>query len=454
MPGRFAESKGQRANKKTDVAPSASCRQEIDGEQCGNDCHGCPVLSLHEISVCQGWHVLKLENGGLSRHLQPVPPVYFDYNATTPPDPGVCAAMLPFLDEVWGNPSSVHAVGRAARAALDEARYRLAGLWKCKPSEVVFTGGGTEANNLAVFGTARALKGHGRHLVCSPVEHHAVLHAFQQLVRHEGFELTFLPVDAAGRVRVEDVASELRPDTVLVSVMAANNEVGTLQPVAEIGALCRQRGVKFHTDAVQAFGKLPFADIHQFNADLVSVCAHKFHGPKGAGALYVRSPLQPQPTQVGGGHENEHRAGTENLAAIAGLVTAFERCVPVPVFPAARLGEWTDRLARAAAAIPGVTLRGHPLERLPNTVAFTVAGTDSIALMAVLDLEGICASSGSACSAGSLEPSHVLQAMGVNPAEANALVRMSLGRENTAAEVEQVIATLPEVIARLRGVAV
>lgn len=383
----------------------------------------------------------------------PVPPVYFDYNATTPLDPNVRVAMLPFLEEIWGNPSSVHAVGRAARAALDDARYRLAGPWKCKPSEVVFTGGGTEANNLAVFGTARALKGRGRHLVCSTVEHHAVLHAFQHLARHEGFELTLLPVDAVGRVRVEDVDSALRPDTVLVSVMAANNEVGTRQPVAEIGALCRERGVKFHTDAVQVFGKLPFADIHQFNADLVSVCAHKFHGPKGAGALYVRSPLQPQPTHVGGGHENEHRAGTENLAAIAGLVAAFEKCVLVPAFPAKRLRDWTDRLAVSAAAIPGVTLRGHPSERLPNTLAFTVAGTDSIALMAALDLERICASSGSACSAGSLEPSHVLQAMGVAPAEANALVRLSLGRENTEEEVERVIATLPEVIARLRGAA-
>lgn len=383
--------------------------------------------------------------------LAQVPPIYFDYNATTPLDPQVKADMLPFLGEVWGNPSSVHAVGRAARAALDEARYRLAGLWRCKPSEVVFTGGGTEANNLAVFGTARALKARGRHLICSPVEHHAVLHAFQHLARHEGFELTLLPVDAAGQVRAADVAAAIRPDTVLVSVMAANNEVGTLQPVAEIGALCRERGVKFHTDAVQAFGKLPFADIHQFNADLVTVCAHKFHGPKGAGALYVRSPLQPQPTQVGGGHENERRAGTENLAAIVGLVAAFERLVPDPVFPAGRLRSWTDRLAQAVAALPGVTLRGHPSERLPNTVAFTVSGTDSIALMAALDLEGICASSGSACSAGSLEPSHVLQAMGVVPAEANALVRLSLGRENTEAEVDRVIEILPGVISRLRG---
>lgn len=378
-------------------------------------------------------------------------PVYFDYNATTPLDPAVREAMQPFLGEVWGNPSSVHSIGRIARAALDDARYRLAAAWACKPSEVVFTSGGTEANNLAVFGTARLVRAKGRHLITSPVEHHAVLHAFQHLERHEGFEVTWLPVDEFGRVRVDDVAAALRPDTTLVSVMAANNEVGTLQPVAEIGALCRARGVKFHTDAVQAFGKLPFRDIQQFNADLVAVCAHKFHGPKGAGALFVRSPLQPLPTQVGGGHENERRAGTENLAAIAGLVAAFEWFVAAPVFADEPLRVLTDRLAAAVAQIPGVTLRGHPTDRLANTLAFTVTGTDSIALMAALDLEGICASSGSACSAGSLEPSHVLRAMGVPPAEANALVRLSLGRDSTAVEVERVIEVLPEVIGRLRG---
>ena len=393
----------------------------------------------------------KLERPAMNRQHQPVPPVYFDYNATTPLDATVRDAMLPFLDGIWGNPSSVHAVGRTARAALDDARYRLAGLWRCKPSEVVFTGGGTEANNLAVFGTARLLRDRGRHLIASPVEHHAVLHAFQYLAQHEGFEVTWLPVDANGRVRTDDVAAALRPDTTLVSVMTANNEVGTLQPVAEIGALCRERGVKFHTDAVQAFGKLPFTDIHQFQADLVAVCAHKFHGPKGAGALFIRSPLQPLATQVGGGHENERRAGTENLAAIVGLVRAFELFVPTPVFPAERLRALTERLADGVARIPGITLRGHSVQRLANTLAFTVAGTDSIALMAALDLEGICASSGSACSAGSLEPSHVLRAMGVSPAEANALVRLSLGRDSTEAEVERVLAVLPDVLGRLRG---
>ena len=377
-------------------------------------------------------------------------PVYLDFNATTPLDPAVRAVMRPFLEETWGNPSSVHSIGRAARAALDEFRYRLAACWRAKPSEVVFTSGGTEANNLAVFGTARLLRGRGRHLVTSSVEHHAVLHAFQYLARYEGFDVSYLPVDAHGRVRIEDVMAALRPETTLVSVMAANNEVGTRQPVAEIGVLCRARGILFHTDAVQALGKLPFQDIHQFCADLVSVCAHKFYGPKGAGALYIRSPLLPHPTQLGGGHENERRAGTENLAATAGLVAAFEKFVPVPVFVADRIAPLAAELAHHAAAIPGVTLRGHPTYRLTNTVAFTVAGTDSIALMAALDLEGVCASSGSACSAGSIEPSHVLRAMQVPAAEANALVRLSLGRETTAADIAHAVAVLPEVVTRVR----
>ncbi|MEN9675327.1 MAG: cysteine desulfurase [Verrucomicrobiota bacterium] len=379
-------------------------------------------------------------------------PIYFDYNATTPLDGAVREKMMPFLDGIWGNPSSVHSIGRDARQALDDARYRLAGLWGCRPSEVVFTGGGTESNNLAVLGTARHLRTRGRHLITTPVEHHAVLHAFRQLERREGFEVTRLPVDLQGRVDPEDVARALRPDTTLVSVMAANNEVGTLQPVAEIGALCRSRGVIFHTDAVQALGKLPFRDIHQFEADLVAVCAHKFHGPKGAGALFIRSPFQPEPLQIGGGHENERRAGTENLSAIVGLVEAFERFVPSPVFDAIRLRAWTERLAVVVAALPGVTLRGDPVQRLANTLAFTVADTDGIALMAGLDLAGICASSGSACSAGSLEPSHVLRAMGVPESEANALVRLSLGRETTEVEVVRALELLPGVLQQVRRI--
>jgi cysteine desulfurase len=381
-----------------------------------------------------------------------VNPIYWDYNATTPPDPRVRQAMEPFSDQLWGNPSSVHSVGRRARAALDEFRYRLAGVWRCKPSEVVFTSGGTESNNLAVLGAARLGKAQGRsHLVASPVEHHAVLHAFKYLESQEGFTLTLLPVDHHGRVSIDSVAAALRSDTALVSVMTANNETGTIQPVAEIGRLCRQQGVTFHTDAVQSFGKLPFESVHQFEADLVSVCAHKFHGPKGAGALFIRSPLLPHPTQHGGAQENERRGGTENLTAVAGLVTAFECFVPQPVFPADPLRAWTERLGRAVTSLPGVERHGCPENRLSNTLAFSVEGTDSISLLANLDLEGVCASSGSACTAGSVEPSHVLRAMGVPESRAKALVRFSLGRESTEDEVTRVERLLPALIARCRG---
>ncbi|PAW86234.1 MAG: cysteine desulfurase NifS [Pedosphaera sp. Tous-C6FEB] len=376
--------------------------------------------------------------------------IYFDYNATTPLDPQVRAAMLPFFDEVWGNPSSIHQIGRRARALLDDARDRVGAALGCKSSEVVFTSGGTESSNLAVFGTARLLRDKGRHLITSSVEHHAVLHCFDYLECKEGFAVTRLPVDAAGRVGVEDFRRALRPDTVLASVMAANNETGTLQPVAEIGALCRERGVIFHTDAVQVLGKQPFADIHEFNADLVSICAHKLHGPKGAGALFIRSPLHPDPVQFGGAHENERRAGTENLPAIIGLTEALERFIRVPVFEAARLAPLTERLLATVQTLEGVHFRGSATARLANTLAFTVAGTDSIALLAALDMEGVCASSGSACSAGSLEPSHVMLAMGAPKAEANALVRLSLGRDTTPAEVETVAALLPGVIRQVQ----
>ena len=374
--------------------------------------------------------------------------IYFDYNATTPLDAAVREAMLPFLGEVWGNPSSVHHVGRQARAALDDARDLAAKILGAKPSEVVFTGGGTEANNLAIFGAARLLKSKGNHLITTAIEHHAVLHCCEYLARKEGFELTILPVDGDGRVSPDDLKRALRKDTVLVSVMAANNEIGTLQPVAELGAICRDRGVLFHTDAVQWFGKEPFANVAQFNADLVSVCAHKFHGPKGAGLLYIRSPLLPDPILFGGAHENERRAGTENLAAISGLVAAMEKFIPSPVFDRAKLAPLVARLVALVDGLPGVQFVGSRTERLANTVSFLVEGADSITLLAGLDLEGVCASSGSACSAGSLEPSHVISALGVKRELANSLVRFSLGRESTMAEVERVEKILPEVLRR------
>ncbi|MBA4149223.1 MAG: cysteine desulfurase [Verrucomicrobia bacterium] len=376
--------------------------------------------------------------------------IYFDYNATTPLDSAVRDAMLPFFTDVWGNPSSVHHVGRNARAILDEAHDRVAQVWGAKPSEIIFTSGGTESNNLAIFGTTRLLRDKGRHIITSQIEHHAVLHCFDYLRKKEGFDVSYLPVNSEGLINPEDLKRAIRPDTIFVSLMAANNETGTIQPIAELGAICRERGIIFHTDAVQWFGKEPFENVHQFNADLVTACAHKFHGPKGAGALFIKSPLQPDPILFGGGHENERRAGTENLPAIIGFAEATERFVKTPVFPKDNLNTLTASLSKTIETLPGVHFRGSRTQRLANTISFTVENADSMTLLANLDLEGVCASSGSACSAGSLEPSHVMTALGVDKNEANALVRFSLGRDSTVEEVAFVSGILPKVIDRCR----
>jgi cysteine desulfurase len=373
--------------------------------------------------------------------------IYFDYNATTPLDPAVRDAMLPFLNGVWGNPSSVHHVGRKARALLDDARDRVAIFLGAKPGEIVFTSGGTESNNLAIFGAARLLKPKGGHLITSAVEHHAVLHCFDYLEKSEGFEVTRLPVDSDGRVSPDDLKGAIRKDTVLVSVMAANNEIGTIQPVAKIGEICRELGIIFHTDAVQWFGKEPFENIGQFNADLVSVCAHKFHGPKGAGLLFVKSPLHPDPILFGGGQENERRAGTENLAVIYGFFEALERFVKPPVFSAQKMKILRSRLADSIVKIRGAEIVSPRIDCLLNTISFVVRDADSISLLAGLDVEGVCASSGSACSAGSIEPSHVILATG-RKSLANSLVRFSLGRDSTEDEVNFVCGFLPELVRR------
>ena len=375
-------------------------------------------------------------------------PVYFDYNATTPLDSEVRDAMLPYLSETFGNPSSVHQVGRRARALLDDARDRASIVLQCKPSEVIFTSGGTESVNLALFGTARLLKNKGRHIITSAIEHDAILQSCEYLERNEGFEVTRLPVDEDGKVSMESLKKALKPDTILVSIMAANNEIGTIQPVAELGALCRERGVTFHSDAVQWFGKKTFSSIHQFNADLVSICGHKFHGPKGTGALFIKSPLLPNPILFGGGHENERRAGTENLGGIVGFVEALERFVRKPVFSDEHLDALTRRLLNLIDRIEAAQFVGSRTDRLNNTVSIVVRGSDSIALLAGLDMEGVCASSGSACSAGSLEPSHVIEALGVERGLQNSLVRFSLGRESTLEEIEHLEQVLPEVISR------
>jgi cysteine desulfurase len=372
--------------------------------------------------------------------------VYLDYNATTPLDSRVLEAMTPFMTGHFGNPSSIHHIGRTARAALDDCRYRVSHLWRCKPSEVIFTSGGTESNNLAIIGAARSMFSKGAHLITSAVEHHAVLHCFQNLARSEGFDLSILPVSPTGIVDPADLEKAIRPETTLVSVMAANNETGSVQSLAEISSLCQKHGLLFHCDAVQAFGKLPFSGIDQFGADLVSVCAHKFFGPKGAGALFCRSPLLLPPLFRGGAQENESRPGTENLSSIVGFTTAQELFVRTPIFDPKPLSALSQRLVDSLSPLPGVAFQGHPIDRLPNTTAFTVDGWDSISLLAALDLEGICASSGSACSVGSLEPSHVLLAMGLPLDQANSLVRFSLGPQTTSDDIDYTIDVFKRIV--------
>ncbi len=376
--------------------------------------------------------------------------IYFDYNATTPLDVNARQAMLPFLDEIFGNPSSAHHVGRRARALLDDARERMASAWRCKPSEIVFSSGGTESNNFAILGTARSLRDKGRHLITSTIEHHAVLNCFEYLEKRENFSVTYLPVNAEGLISPDDLEKAIRPDTSLVSVMSANNEMGAIQPVAEFGEICHERGVLFHTDALQSFGKEPFTDMNQFNADLVSFCAHKLHGPKGAGVLFIKSPLHPEPLILGGSHENERRAGTENVPAIIGMAYAVENFLTPPVFPAEHLTTLTNHLIQFLEAQEGIQFRGSKTRRLRNTVAFTVEGCDSATLLAGLDLEGICASSGSACASGALVPSHVMSAMGVEKRLASSLVRFSLGRDSTMDEVLAVEEVMKTVIKQAR----
>ena len=374
--------------------------------------------------------------------------IYLDYNATTPLAPEVFEAMQPYLARHFGNPSSIHAAGREARAAIDDARDRLAGLLGAKSHEIIFTGGGTESDNLAVIGVARASAGQGRHVITSATEHHAVLHAFEYLAKKEGFRVTWLPVDHHGRIDLDQLAAALTPETTLVSIMSANNETGTLQPVAEIGALCRKRGVIFHSDAIQSFGKEP---IPRGACDALSLTAHKFHGPKGAGLLYLRAGLPLDRLQHGGSHENQRRPGTENVAAIAGLARAAELAVASMDAERPRQAALRDRLWEGIrAAFPAAVMNGDPRERLANTLNVSFPGLDGESLLINLDLAGICASSGSACMVGSIVPSHVLLAMGVAPQLARATVRFSLGKGTTDAEIETTISRLPAIFSRLQ----
>lgn len=375
--------------------------------------------------------------------------VYLDYNATTPLAPEALEAMLPFLHGGYGNPSSIHAAGREARAGIDDAREKLAALLGVKGHEIIFTGGGTEACNLGVLGIARAHLPRGRHLITTATEHHAVLHACQHLLHHEGYELTVLPVDASGRVDPQDVARAIRADTTVVSVMHANNETGVLQPIEEISALCRERKVFFHTDAVQTFGKIPVrpADL---GAAAVSLAGHKFYGPKGVGALYLRSGIATARTLHGGAQENTRRPGTENVAAIVGMVAAAEKALAEGIADQPRQAALRDRLWAGIQQVePRAIRNGAPDDlSLGNTLNVSFPGVDGEALLIGLDLEGVCVSSGSACMVGSVQPSHVLIAMGVAPAVASSTVRFSLGLATTEADIDHCLRALASVLAR------
>ena len=376
--------------------------------------------------------------------------IYMDNAATTRVTEPVLEAMLPYLGEIYGNPSSVHAFGRDARRALDAARAQVANALNAKPNEIYFTGCGTESDNWAIRGTAYALKDKGNHIITSAIEHHAVLHTCEQLEK-EGFRVTYLPVDEEGIIRLEDLKAAITPETTLITIMTANNEIGTIQPIAEIGAIARENKIRFHTDAVQAIGSVAI-DVKAMNIDMLSLSGHKFHAPKGVGVLYVRTGLKLQRLIQGGAQERTQRAGTENLASIVALGKAIELATANIEAHNEKLTAMRDRLIDGIlGTIPETRLNGHRTQRLPGNVNVSVRYIEGEALLLSLDLKGIAASSGSACTSGSLDPSHVLLAIGLPHEIAHGSLRLSLSEENTMEEVETVITTLKEIVERLRA---
>lgn len=378
--------------------------------------------------------------------------IYLDHSATTAVDPRVVEAMAPYWTELYGNPSSLYGVGRRAAVALEDARSRIARLLNCQPAEIIFTACGTESDNLALRGVGLAQAARGkRHIITTPIEHHAVLHTAADLAERFDFDVTYVPVDRHGLVDPAAVAAAIRPDTALITVMYANNEVGAIEPIAAVGAVARQHGIPFHTDAVQAGGHLPL-DVNALNVDLLALSAHKFHGPKGIGLLYVRRGVRLQPIQTGGSQERGRRAGTENVPYIVGLAAALELAQAERAAEAIRLQRLRDRLiAGLLARIPDSALTGHPEQRLPGHASLVIRGVEAQSVLIALDLAGIAASSGSACASGAPTPSHVLTAMGFDAIAALGALRLTLGRENTEADVDFVIATLPPIVGRIRG---
>jgi cysteine desulfurase len=374
--------------------------------------------------------------------------IYLDYNATTPLCDAAREVMLPYLGRHFGNPSSVHAAGREARAAIDDARDKLASLLDVKPHEIIFTSGGTESCNLAVLGLARQRTARGGHVISAKTEHHAVLNAVEHLEKHEGFEVTWLNVSCDGIIDLDQLAAAIRPDTRLVSIMTANNETGVIQPMREISQICRERGVLLHSDMVQSFGKIE-TDLSL--VDAASFAAHKFYGPKGAGFLFLRSGLSIQPIMFGGAHENERRPGTENVAAIAGMAAAAEWTLRDRESEHEREGRLRDELwTRISKSVPEAKQNGANASRLANTLNVSLLGLDSETLLIALDLEGVCASSGSACMVGSVVASHVLLAMGLPIERARSAVRFSLGKWTTADEIKATGDAVQKIVERLR----
>ena len=380
--------------------------------------------------------------------------VYLDFNATTPVDPEVLDAMLPYFADSYGNASSIHSSGQRARGAVDAARESVAALIGAKPSEIVFTSGGTEADNLAIFGVVDVgvnRESARKHIVTTAIEHHAVLNAAQSLEKC-GVEVSYVPSDRNGVVDAQELAEAIRPDTALISVMHANNELGTIQPIEEIGRIAAEADVYFHSDAVQSAGKLPL-DVNELNVDLLSLSAHKIYGPKGVGALYIRGGVPVQPQFFGGHHERDRRPGTENVPGIVGFGKAAELAKKRLSEDVARMGDLRNHFERSVTrALPGILVNGNPLRRIANTSNLHITRIAGESFVIALDLQGISCSTGAACSSGSIEPSHVLLAIGLTPDQARSSIRFSLGRTTTEADIAYAIETVQRVVERIRAV--
>lgn len=374
--------------------------------------------------------------------------VYADNAGTTALSETALKAMMPYLTESFGNPSAIYSLGRDAKKALENARVEIAKAIGAEPEEIFFTGSGTEADNWALRGTAEIKSKKGRHIISSAIEHHAVSNTLEYL-RKQGYEITYLPVDGVGLVSLDELKKSIRDDTVLISIMTANNEIGTIQPVAEIGRIARERGVLFHTDAVQAVGHIPI-DVKKMNIDMMSIAGHKFRGPKGVGALYVKKGVYIPPLLYGGGQENKRRSSTENVAGVVGMAAALKEAVDHMDENIARITRMRDRLIEALTKIPYAHLTGDPVRRLPGTASFVFECVEGEAMVLTLDNAGICASSGSACSSASLDPSHVLLAIGLKHEVAHGSLRLSINECTTDEDIDYIIETLPPIVAKLR----